>query len=123
MGLPLYRYLGGVEGRILPVPLMNILNGGKHADNNVDLQEFMCVPIGASTYSEALKTSVEVFHALRKMPAMHISPTSNPSIERPAAPGKPSTCGVLPSARAVLPGLSLERNCLASDIRLDKWSR
>lgn len=65
--LPLYRYLGGVNAHILPVPMMNILNGGKHADNNVDLQEFMCVPVGASSYSDALRMCVEVYHALRKV--------------------------------------------------------
>ncbi|PZN08313.1 MAG: phosphopyruvate hydratase, partial [Bacillota bacterium] len=67
LGLPLYRYLGGVEARLLPVPLMNILNGGKHADNNVDVQEFMIVPAGADTFSDALRMGVEVFHALRKV--------------------------------------------------------
>ncbi|HEY8414260.1 MAG TPA: phosphopyruvate hydratase, partial [Thermaerobacter sp.] len=67
LGLPLYRYLGGVDSRLLPVPLMNILNGGKHADNNVDVQEFMIVPAGAATFSESLRMGVEVFHALRKV--------------------------------------------------------
>ncbi len=65
--LPLYRYIGGVNAHVLPVPMMNILNGGKHADNNVDLQEFMCVPIGATTYSDGLRMSVEVFHSLKKV--------------------------------------------------------
>jgi len=65
--LPLYRYLGGVNAHVLPVPMMNILNGGKHADNNVDSQEFMCVPVGAPSYSEALRMGVEVYHALRKV--------------------------------------------------------
>ena len=63
--MPLYRYIGGVSARELPVPMMNILNGGKHADNNVDLQEFMVMPAGAATYSDALKIGVEVFHALK----------------------------------------------------------
>ena len=67
VGLPLYQYLGGVAGRSLPVPMMNILNGGKHADNNVDLQEFMCMPVGAPTFSEGLRMGAEVFHALRKV--------------------------------------------------------
>jgi len=67
LGLPLYRYLGGVNAHVLPVPMMNILNGGKHADNNVDLQEFMCVPVGAATYSDGLRMSVEVFHTLKKV--------------------------------------------------------
>ena len=66
-GLPLYRYLGGVNARILPVPMMNILNGGKHADNNVDLQEFMIMPIGAKTFRQALQMGAEVFHSLARV--------------------------------------------------------
>lgn len=65
MDLPLYKYLGGVNAHILPSPMMNILNGGKHADNSVDLQEFMIMPIGASTFSEALRMGTEVFHNLK----------------------------------------------------------
>jgi enolase len=64
-GLPLYRYLGGAAANVLPVPMMNILNGGKHADNNVDLQEFMIMPFGATRFSEALRMGTEVFHALK----------------------------------------------------------
>ena len=64
-GLPLYRYLGGPMARVLPVPMMNILNGGAHASNNVDCQEFMIVPIGAETFPEALRMGVETFHALK----------------------------------------------------------
>jgi enolase len=64
-GLPLYRYLGGVNAKILPAPMMNILNGGKHADNTVDLQEFMIMPLHAERFSEALRVGVEVFHHLR----------------------------------------------------------
>jgi enolase len=66
-GLPLYRYLGGSNARILPVPMMNILNGGKHADNNVDFQEFMVMPLGALTFAEALRMGAEVFHHLKKV--------------------------------------------------------
>ena len=66
-GLPLYQYLGGVGGRTLPVPMMNILNGGSHADNNVDIQEFMVMPVGASSFSEALRMGVETFHNLKKV--------------------------------------------------------
>ena len=66
-GLPLYRYLGGVHAHILPVPMMNVLNGGVHADNNVDLQEFMIVPVGASTFREAVRMGAEVFHSLKKV--------------------------------------------------------
>jgi enolase len=65
--LPLFRYLGGPRAHVLPVPMMNILNGGKHADNNVDFQEFMIQPWGASSFSEALRMGAEVFHALRKV--------------------------------------------------------
>jgi len=66
-GLPLYRYLGGPMARVLPVPMMNILNGGAHASNNVDAQEFMIVPIGADSFAEALRMGVETFHALKKV--------------------------------------------------------
>jgi enolase len=67
VGLPLYRYLGGPMAHVLPAPMMNILNGGAHADNNVDAQEFMIVPIGADEFPEALRMGVEVFHALKKV--------------------------------------------------------
>jgi enolase len=65
MGLPLYRYLGGVNANELPVPMMNILNGGAHADNNLDLQEFMIMPVGAKSFAEALRMGAEVFHRLQ----------------------------------------------------------
>lgn len=66
-GLPLYRYLGGPNAHTLPVPLMNILNGGAHADNGVDIQEFMIVPVGAKSFSEALRWGVEVYHSLKSL--------------------------------------------------------
>jgi enolase len=66
-GLPLYRYLGGTNARRLPIPMMNIMNGGKHADNNVDLQEFMVMPVGASSFSQALRLGVEVYHSLKQV--------------------------------------------------------
>lgn len=66
-GMPLYRYLGGLVGNTLPVPMMNILNGGKHADNTVDIQEFMVMPVGADTFSDALRMGTEIFHALRSV--------------------------------------------------------
>ncbi len=66
-GLPLYRYLGGEKARELPLPMMNILNGGKHVDNNLDLQEFMILPTGAKSFSEALRMGAEVFHSLKKV--------------------------------------------------------
>jgi len=65
--VPLYRYLGGVMAHVLPVPMMNVLNGGAHASNNVDVQEFMIVPVGADRFEEALRMGVEVFHALKKV--------------------------------------------------------
>jgi enolase len=67
VGIPLYRYLGGVNAKFLPVPMMNILNGGKHADNNVDFQEFMIMPIGAPNFAEALRMGAEIFHHLKKV--------------------------------------------------------
>jgi enolase len=66
-GLPLYRYLGGPMARVLPVPMMNILNGGAHASNNVDAQEFMVVPIGTDSFEDALRMGIETFHALKKV--------------------------------------------------------
>jgi enolase len=65
--IPLYRYIGGVNATVLPVPMMNVINGGAHADNNVDLQEFMIVPVGAKNFSEALRLGVETFHTLKKV--------------------------------------------------------
>lgn len=67
LGLPLYQYLGGVNAKVLPVPMMNILNGGAHADNNVDIQEFMIIPLGAESFSHALRIGVEVFHNLKSI--------------------------------------------------------
>ncbi len=64
--LPLYRYVGGVSARVLPAPMMNIINGGEHADNPIDIQEFMIMPLGAETFSDALRMGAEVFHALKK---------------------------------------------------------
>ncbi len=67
VGLPLYRYLGGVNAKVLPVPMMNILNGGEHADNNVDIQEFMIMPVGAASFSEGLRMGTEVYHSLKSV--------------------------------------------------------
>ncbi len=67
VGLPLFQYLGGVNAKVLPVPMMNILNGGKHADNNVDIQEFMISPAGAPSFKEALRMGAEIFHHLKKV--------------------------------------------------------
>ena len=66
-GLPLYQYIGGINSKELPVPMMNILNGGEHADNNVDIQEFMVMPVGAKSFAEALQMGAEVFHSLRSV--------------------------------------------------------
>ncbi|MGL5379491.1 phosphopyruvate hydratase [Clostridium sp.] len=66
LGMPLYQYVGGVNAKVLPVPMMNIINGGSHADNSVDLQEFMVMPVGASSFSEALRMCAEVYHTLKK---------------------------------------------------------
>ena len=66
-GLPLYRYLGGVNARLLPAPMMNIINGGAHADNNVDVQEFMVMPLGFDRFSDGLRCGVEIFHSLKKV--------------------------------------------------------
>ncbi|MHB9094189.1 MAG: phosphopyruvate hydratase, partial [Eubacteriales bacterium] len=63
--IPLYKYLGGINSKELPVPMMNILNGGKHADNNVDIQEFMVMPVGAPDFAEALRMGAEIFHNLK----------------------------------------------------------
>src|SRR6188472_1074296 len=65
LGLPLYRYVGGVDANLLPVPMMNILNGGVHADNGIDFQEFMVMPVGAPTFAEGLRCGAEIFHALK----------------------------------------------------------
>ncbi|HEU4333592.1 MAG TPA: phosphopyruvate hydratase [Candidatus Eisenbacteria bacterium] len=65
--LPLHRYLGGANAKVLPVPLMNVVNGGAHADNNLDIQEFMLVPLGAPSFAEALRTGSEIFHTLKKL--------------------------------------------------------
>ncbi|HCW05414.1 MAG TPA: phosphopyruvate hydratase [Clostridium sp.] len=67
LGLPLYQYIGGVNAKVLPVPMMNIINGGQHADNNVDLQEFMIMPVGAASFSEALRMCAEVYHTLKAL--------------------------------------------------------
>ncbi len=69
--LPLFRYLGGPNAHLLPVPMMNILNGGAHADTNVDIQEFMIAPIGASTFSDALRWGAETYHALKAVLKQH----------------------------------------------------
>lgn len=66
-GLPLYQYIGGINAKVLPIPMMNIINGGEHADNNVDIQEFMIMPVGAENFKEALRMGAEVYHSLKKV--------------------------------------------------------
>ena len=66
-GLPLYRYLGGINAKTLPVPMMNVLNGGSHADSSVDFQEFMIMPVGAKSVKEAIRMGAETFHALKSV--------------------------------------------------------
>ena len=67
VGLPLYQYIGGANAKELPLPMMNIINGGAHADNNVDIQEFMIMPVGAPNFQEALRMGAEIFHALKRV--------------------------------------------------------
>ena len=92
-GLPLYRWLGGDGARLLPAPMMNVLNGGAHADNNVDLQEFMLYPLGAPSFAEALRWGSEVFHKLRAVlqegatrPESATRAASRPTCARTARP-------------------------------------
>jgi enolase len=93
-GLPLYRYVGGVAARVLPVPMMNIVNGGVHADNPIDFQEFMIMPVGAPSFSEGLRTGVEVFQTLKK--ALHdAGHNTNVGDEGGFAPNLPSADAAL----------------------------
>jgi len=98
---PLYRYLGGVNAVTLPVPMMNIINGGAHADNNIDIQEFMIVPVGAPTFSEALRWGAEVFHTLRKVLA-----------ERGLATGVGDEGGFAPNLKSAAEALELIQHAI-----------
>jgi enolase 1/2/3 len=102
-GLPLYRYLGGPLAHVLPVPMMNILNGGAHASNTVDFQEFMVVPIGAETFAEGLRTGIEVFHALKKVLAKRGLSTAVGD-EGGFAPNLPNDEGALEAIMAAIEG-------------------
>jgi len=93
-GLPLYRYIGGIYAHVLPVPLMNIINGGAHADNPIDFQEFMIVPFGAPTFSESLRCGTEIFHALKKN-LSEAGFSTNVGDEGGFAPALPSTKSAL----------------------------
>ena len=92
--LPLYRYVGGVSARLLPVPMMNILNGGAHADNRIDFQEFLIMPVGAPTFAEALRMGAEAFHALHKA-LKDAGHSTNVGDEGGFAPNLPSAEGAL----------------------------
>ena len=96
LDLPLYRYIGGTNARYLPVPMMNILNGGQHADNNVDIQEFMIMPVGAGNFAQALRMGAEVFHALKDVLKNH-EPKLSTSVgdEGGFAPDLPSNAAAL----------------------------
>ena len=88
-GLPLYRYFGGAGAMQMPVPMMNMINGGAHANNNLDMQEFMIVPVGAPSFREALRCGAEVFHALKKLiDATRACPrrSATKAASRPACP-------------------------------------
>ena len=91
--LPLFRYVGGPNAHVLPVPMMNILNGGAHADTNVDIQEFMIAPIGAATFAEALRWGAEVYHALKSVL----------KADGPRAPGSATRAASPPTCRATAP--------------------
>jgi len=106
-GLPLYRYLGGPVANVLPVPMMNILNGGAHAANNVDFQEFMVVPIGAESFPEGLRVGVEVFHALKKVLAKRNLSTAVGD-EGGFAPNLPSDEAALEAVMAAIEAAGLE---------------
>jgi enolase len=118
LGLPLYRYLGGAGARVLPVPLMNIINGGAHADNSLDFQEFMIVPKGAATFAEALRAGAEVFHTLKKI--LHDRKASTGVGDEggfaPDLPGAEAACAVVVEAiekAGYKPGKDV---CLALDV-------
>ncbi len=102
-GLPLFRYLGGPNAHLLPVPMMNILNGGAHADNSVDIQEFMIAPVGAATFGEALRWGAETYHALKSVLKQHGCPpeSATKAASRPTWPttGPRSTSSSRRSAR------------------------
>jgi enolase 1/2/3 len=106
-GLPLYRYLGGPLAHVLPVPMMNILNGGAHASNTVDFQEFMVVPIGAETFAEGLRIGIEVFHALKKVLAKRGLSTAVGD-EGGFAPNLPNDEGALEAIMAAIESAGFE---------------
>ena len=120
-GLPLYRYVGGTNARLLPVPMMNIINGGVHADNPIDFQEFMIMPVGAETFAEAVRMGSEIFHTLKKA-LKDAGHNTNVGDEGGFAPGLASADdalnfvmtldreGRLPAGRGRVPGARLRRD-------------
>ena len=114
---PLYRYLGGADAHVLPVPMMNIINGGAHADNPIDIQEFMIVPLGADSCSEAIRTGAEIFHTLKK--ALHdAGHNTNVGDEGGFAPGLSSTTEALDFVMKAIEGAGYKAGddvCLALD--------
>ena len=109
-GLPLYRYVGGTQARRLPVPMMNIINGGAHADNPIDFQEFMIVPVGAATLADAVRMGSEVFHTLRKaLSDAGTTPTLATRVASPRTCPPPRTALGFMSARSRRPDTSLAR--------------
>ena len=99
-GLPLYRYVGGANAHVLPVPMMNVLNGGAHADSNVDLQEFMLAPVGAVSFAEALRWGAETYHALQGAAAATAGSSTGLGDEGGFAPDLPSNEEALQAARS-----------------------
>ena len=96
-GLPLWRYVGGANAHVLPVPMMNVLNGGAHADNNVDFQEFMIMPVGAASFSEGLRWGAETYHTLKgaaaRRGAVHRRRRRGRLRARPAQPTRTPAAG------------------------------
>src|SRR3954464_7934579 len=90
LGLPLWRYVGGVGACVLPLPMMNVINGGAHADNAIDVQEFMVMPVGAETFSDSLRMGAEIFHSLKKA-LKDAGHNTNVGDEGGFAPDLPST--------------------------------
>ena len=97
LGLPLFRYLGGPNARLLPIPLMNVINGGAHADNRLDIQEFMLVPAGLPSFSDALRAGSEIFHALKRLlkEQKHVTGVGDEGGFAPDLPGAEAALGVL----------------------------
>ena len=112
-GLPLYRYLGGINAKTLPVPMMNVLNGGSHADSSVDFQEFMIMPVGAKSFSEALRMCSEVFHVLKK-----VVPASGVGDEGGYAPNLDSDEDAL---KALVKAIELAGYMIAIDSACSEW--